>query len=119
MSTGLSSPVISHSALPNVVGGVFTMTRGISPGVGLIRMIAEPQFTATVGDLTIDYSGTQIRIRNCAINTHTLQRELIRTSVTTRRSMPVMWTVQVLDRRWAWRYKRISGKYNERCQMER
>lgn len=114
MSTGLSSPVISHSALPNVVGGVFTMTRGISPGVGLIRMIAEPQFTATVGDLTIDYSGTQIRIRNCAINTHTLQRELIRTSVTTRRSMPVMWTVQVLDRRWAWRYKRISGKYNER-----
>lgn len=114
MSTGFPQAIIAHSALPNVVGGTFTMLRGISPGVGLLQLPAEPQFTATVGDLTIEYAGVQIVIRNCAINTHTLQREMIRSSTLLRRPGPVMWTVQVMDRRWAWRYKRISGMYNER-----
>ena len=91
-----------------------TVSRGITPGVCILAFPAKPELNATVGDLTIWYEGQKIVFKNCAVNTHSLRREQPTGFTTARRSLATIYTVQVLDRRWAWRYKKISGEYNVR-----
>lgn len=114
MSSGFPQAKMTFSAIPEMIGGTATMSRGISPGIILLEMPTKPSLTTTVGTLQITYPGVNIRLPNCAVNTHTLKREIIRSSTYARRADSRMWTIQVMDRRWAWRYKKIEGEYNVR-----
>ncbi len=89
-------------------------SRGISPGVCLLRTIPEPVLLSQVGTLVIEYGSERIMLPNCAVNTHTLQLDQHPHQTTMKRSSPRTWQVQIMDRRWAWRYKKISGEYNVR-----
>jgi len=89
-------------------------SRGISPGVCILKTIPEPQLVSQVGTLLIEYGSERIMLPNCAVNTHTLTLDNHAHQTGMKRSSPRTWNVQIMDRRWAWKYKKISGEYNVR-----
>jgi len=91
--------------VPNL-GGSFELTRGVRPSSCKIYLPVQPSITRTVGTLRFSYAGGNIDFPQSALAPSTL-----RVFQDRRR---LVWTVQVYDRRWKWRYKRISGEYNVR-----
>lgn len=81
-------------------------THGVEPSV--CHMLAVPGPIPSVpGDLLFsEDTGNEVRLRDCAINRATLE------PVDTARGIRLV--LQVMDRRWRWRYRRISGEYNQR-----
>ena len=104
----------SFTGIQNTVGGSMVFSRGISPGVCILKTIPEPQLVSQVGTLLIEYGSERITLPNCAVNTHTLTLDNHAHQTGMKRSSPRTWNVQIMDRRWAWKYKKISGEYNVR-----
>lgn len=91
-----------------IIGWTFTHSRGVSPGICLLRMVVKPPLTPHISDLVITYDGgVRMVFPDCAVNTHSLRREKDRWG-------GWLWSIQIMDRRWEWRYKEINGEYNVR-----
>ena len=101
---------VSFQGIPDsiVVGGEMTYSRGITPSVCLLHMDAQPQYISEVGALQITYGDVRIVFPDCAVNTHSLR------IMKDQRRKPWRWSVQIMDRRWRWKYGSISGEYNVR-----
>lgn len=89
-----------------VLGAQMTHVRGVDPSVCLIRLVPDVTFDRFVDDLTLTYGGISLTATDVAVaavpGRWHLDREHYR------------WNAVALDRRWKWRYTRISGKYNVR-----
>lgn len=90
----------------DILGGQITLSRGVSPGVGALRML--PTTTvAIVGDLRFyQPSVSDIYLRDVATEPQSLS--------ILRSRQGYVWDIKILDRRWRWRYPTISGEYNSR-----
>lgn len=95
-----------YGGFTNIIGGDYTCSRGVQPGVFRLRTTAETTFNKYVGRLTLSFGSEVLQFENCATAPH-IQR------IAKGRGR-YQWTIQVYDKRWKWRYSRISGHYNVR-----
>lgn len=91
---------------PYIIGGEFTLSRGVQPSIARLRMITQPSTDPFHGTLRLRFGGELIDFGQCVTGPHTLRVWRDRT--------PMAWSIQVYDRRWKWRYPRITGEYNTR-----
>lgn len=89
-----------------IIGGEYTESRGVQPGVFRLRTGTEPSLPQKYGTLTLRYGSNVLQFDDCATATH-IQRVY-------QGRYPYTWSVEVYDKRWKWRYPRISGHYNTR-----
>lgn len=89
-----------------VLGIDFTYSRGVSPSTGLMKLVPLGTFDRFVDDLTLSFGGSSQTLTDVAVASCPLElfegRESFR------------WNCAIQDRRWRWRYPRISGTYNRR-----
>lgn len=85
----------------------FLFTHGIDPSVAVVHGIATVPPTAT-GDLVFMNFGQPIMtFRQCALDPTTVSNPLVRRGFRMR--------FNICDRRWTWRHKLVSGRYNVRA----
>lgn len=89
-----------------VLGAEFTNVRGVEPGVGLVRLVPASSFDRLVADLTLSYGGATVVLKDAAVAEVSGRWRLDRDAY--------RWSALIMDRRWKWRYPRISGSYNVR-----
>ena len=78
---------------------------GITPSVCQIRIAPQFGWPAEIGTLTItDSNGTILNFEGCAVDRATVQRD----------GSGMIVAVDIIDRRWLWRFGEISGRYNVR-----
>lgn len=91
---------------PNM-GAEMEFSRGVRPSSCRLWIPSRPVINRKVGTLKFTYGGTTIEFPQAAIAPATLRVFQDRTKI--------IWTIQIYDRRWKWRYPRISGEYNKRA----
>lgn len=90
-----------------IEGAVMTHIRGIKPSVCQLRVHPNTMNEANYGDLYFGMDGIPLlHFRDCAIDEGTMRVQKGRTGP--------RWDLKVYDRRWRWRYGRITGEYNLR-----
>lgn len=77
---------------------------GVQPARGTLKMFPQYGIPDENGDLTITYNGTTVTIPNMHIDWATYERNSGGQTV----------SVQLIDERWTWKNKFISGRYNFR-----
>lgn len=82
----------------------YTLAHGITPGTASIEMAPQAVLPASDGTLTFFFGGVVIPLPFCRLNAFSFNRS----------ENGLVWTVQILDRRWRWQFGRISGIYNVR-----
>jgi hypothetical protein len=91
-----------------VLGGKMTLSRGVRPSRGKLYLLPETTFDRKVGLLEFAFpSGGSIQFPDSALLTNTFRPHPNHNRDAWR------WSVQVVDRRWKWKYARINGTYNE------
>jgi hypothetical protein len=100
--------LVTFSTIPNdhIIGGEMTMSWGIEPSSAIITMIPMKTLPKAVGQLDFRFQGKVVSLKECAISPTTLRIHKFRKGH--------VWSVQIFDRRWRWRYPTISGEYNKR-----
>jgi hypothetical protein len=97
----------TFGAVAYITGGQMTFSRGVQPSRCLLRKVAVDGITFSTATLNLVYDANVITLPNCAVvevrNRHKYGRE------------GWLQDVVVVDRRWMWKYARISGVYNERA----
>jgi hypothetical protein len=81
-----------------------TFTHGISPSVFTLRTVPHTNFIAKVGDLIMAFGSNKLTLKDCAVDAASLEVNDDGTE----------WTINILDRRWRWKFGEISGWYNRR-----
>lgn len=98
---------VAFDDLPSI-GGRMVITRGVTPS--LCQFIAVPSATEILdrkyGDLVWTYGATSVTFSDCAVVACPLRIHHGRPGYT--------YEMIVADRRWKWRYPRITGEYNKR-----
>lgn len=90
-----------------LLGGRMTFSRGIRPSRGKLYMLPEHTFDRKVGLLEFTFPSTgTIRFPDSAVLTNTFRPHM-------RNRDGWRWSIQVVDRRWKWKYPTIDGVYNE------
>ena len=89
--------------------GSMTLLPGISPSSATIVTVPQSAILPDIGTLQFDWSdggGDDVTITflDCAVNQAALRRD----------GNAYVWTIQILDRRWRWRFGEINGEYNKR-----
>lgn len=98
MSLSISFPNVSHFR-----GADFVYPVGEEPGCCEATITPQSNIPSSVGDLVISDGERTLTFVGCAVD---------RSSVV---FVPGQtWKLRILDRRWKWRYPRISGHWNER-----
>ncbi len=99
------SDLISIASFPGATSiqtAAYTLTHGISPGMGTI--VCNPGVSPqAVGNLTFSDGTRTVTIPNCRVDSGSF--ELSRSGKTV--------NLRVFDRRWMWQYGEISGHYND------
>ena len=96
--------IVSFPGINHIIGGTYTLSHGISPGICTIQMTPQLNFPAAGGTLTFFYDGTTISFVDCKIDKHSLRKS----------DRGEVWEVSIFDRRWKWQFGEISGQYNLR-----
>lgn len=89
-----------------VLGIDFPHSRGVSPSTGLMRIVPRTSFDRVVGDLALSFNGSSGTLTDVAVTAVPQENFEDRDAF--------RWNVALQDRRWRWRYPRISGTYNRR-----
>lgn len=95
-----------YSGRNDFIGGDYTTSRGVQPGVFRLRMAAEPTVGRNNGPLTLSFGSQSMTFQNCATAPYIQRIRKGRNAYE--------WSVKVYDKRWKWRWPRISGHYNIR-----
>jgi len=101
----MSSPqgLISFPGLTTFTRAEYVLSHGISPGTCTIEMPQELISDLEMsGDLTFSYADESFTLYNCVVDSANIDRGL----------GGFIARVQILDRRWQWRFGAISGHYN-------
>lgn len=95
--------LVEFPGLPVLTSASFTLSHGILPSVLTFNTIPSTDFIPQVGDMKITYIGEEILFKDCAVIKANL-----------RISNGFRWSIMIQDRRWKWRFGKISGRYNVR-----
>lgn len=98
--------LVTFPGLSPNIGAEMELSRGVRPSSCRLYFPVQPTIGRTVGTLRFTYGGNQIDFPQAALAPSTLRVFQDRNRL--------VWTIQIYDRRWKWRYKRISGQYNQR-----
>ncbi len=101
---GLAS--VTFPGLQNVIGGEFTLRRGVRPSIATVWIVPQDGLNLPPGTLTFTLDGTQLSFPEARIETANLRMEYT--------AKYQRWAVQIADRRWKWTYGNIDGEYNIR-----
>lgn len=88
------------------IAASFTLSRGVLPSVCTFICLPQDNFDPGPGTLTFSQGGTVIQFPGCTVDAANLRKW--------RDGDRWRWSVQILDRRWAWAGKTIGGTYNVR-----
>ena len=89
--------------IPGVLSAQFTMSHGVTPSSGTIECVVPEQFP-DVGTLEISDGELGVRLVDCKLAAVSYRSgRQGRTAV-----------VQIIDRRWRWQFRQITGVYNAR-----
>lgn len=89
-----------------ITRGDFLFTHGISPSVAVVHGVARATLPR-IGDLVFsDFGAPFMTFRDCALDPTLMEMPL------TKRGFRFRYNI--VDRRWRWKYKLISGRYNVR-----
>lgn len=96
--------VMSFPGINQIISGNYSLIHGISPGVAQLVIAPQLNFIGTGGDFVIAFDSVRIVLPNSRLDKHSF------------RNTPngFTWRLDILDRRWKWRFPTISGTYNLR-----
>lgn len=99
---------VRFPGLQQVISAQFALGHGISPSVCSIQCAPQPpSFTPAPGALEFRFGNTRLRFFNCIIDDFHASLG----------PSGEIWTLQILDRRWMWRFAEpIWGQYNQRLE---
>lgn len=87
-------------------GVVAPLVRGVSPSTFTLYSLPVDPLDVSNGTLTLSYGGSTVNLPGCAVASASFVKH-------TDGRHPV-WCIKVLDRRWKWAGKTISGDWNRR-----
>lgn len=90
-----------------VIGAEMTLSRGVTPSVCTLLCVPQDNLSLGEGTLEFHYDGqAMVSLPGCLPSRPYLRRDM--------RGKRQIWSLQVLDRRWKWKGRRITGRYNLR-----
>ncbi len=95
---------LSFPGVAQVISWSYTLSHGISPGVAQVEIAPQFGVPAEIGTMTISFGDVALVFPACVLDSANVRRD--------RSGMVV--SLAILDRRWAWRFGAISGRYNLR-----
>ncbi len=98
---------ISFAGLSGIRGFSFSFSRGVTPSVCTVYCLPQAEMNLPPGTLTLSYNGNGIAFPGCAVKTTFIRKPADKL-------WPIQ-SVQIMDRRWQWAGKVISGDYNRRA----
>src|SRR5579871_3314191 len=98
--------LLSFPGIDLVRSWSFTLSHGITPGVAHVEIAPQSDVPAEIGTMTISFGDVELDFPGCVLDSAQVRRD--------RSGMVVH--LAILDRRWAWRYGAVSGRYNLRQQ---
>jgi len=96
--------LLSFPGLDQVRSWSFTLSHGITPDVAHVEIAPQFGVPAEIGTMVISFGGVELDFPGCVLDSAQVRRD--------RSGMVVH--LAILDRRWAWRYGAISGRFNLR-----
>lgn len=90
--------------IDQVVSATYTLSHGITPGTAVLELAPQLNFTGALGPLIFTFGEFVFEFADCLVVQHSIRRG----------GDGLIWSLSVLDRRWAWVYGSISGSYNVR-----
>ncbi|MBS0263892.1 MAG: hypothetical protein JSS02_18280 [Planctomycetes bacterium] len=97
-------PLLEFPGVEYVRSWSLTLSHGVTPSVALVEIAPQFDMPAEVGTLTLTFGDVVLTFPGCALDRATVRRD--------RAGMIV--SLAILDRRWAWRFGQITGRYNLR-----
>ncbi len=98
------TPLLTNPGVGQIVSLSATISHGISPSVFTLVIAPQDDFEGAAGDLVLFDGQATIRLVDCKVDRHTFEYN----------AAGQIWRLQLLDRRWKWRWGAISGFYNAR-----
>jgi hypothetical protein len=99
-----TTPLFTFPGIENIVSLSGTFTHGITPSVFTLVIAPQDDFEGIAGDLVLFDGEATITFADCKVDRHSFEFN----------AQGQIWRLQVLDRRWKWRWGNISGFYNQR-----
>ncbi len=96
--------IASFPGVQRMQSASFVLTHGISPSVAQLSIAPQATPPSDYGTLRFTYGQVQVELTDCKIDHGTVDRNTSGEIV----------SLSILDRRWRWRFGRISGIYNTR-----
>lgn len=92
---------VTFPGITRILSADMIYSVGEQPSRCVVTFVPQANVTANVGDLVIDDGTTSLTFQNAAVKPSSVNRH-----------QPLSWRVLIEDRRWKWRYGKISGHYN-------
>lgn len=93
----------------NIVSAEMSLVRGISPSICSAVVVPYDGMNLPPDTLTFLFNGNLWQFNNCAVVGAPMRRRIVRDG-----QYRWLWSVQIADRRWKWKFGSISGTYNQR-----
>ena len=88
-----------------IVGATFSYSaHGITPSICSLEIAPQESFITRLGDLTLLFGNQRQVFPDCLVDTASFQWD----------TRGQLWSFKILDRRWKWKWGKISGSYNIR-----
>src|SRR5262249_10682006 len=102
----MSAPqgVASFPGVNQLLDASITCVHGISPSVAVLTIVPQPGLTTEIGSLRFEFDSLVLEVPDCKVDQGSIERN----------AGGEIWRLSILDRRWRWRFGRISGSYNVR-----
>lgn len=101
----MSAPqgLIHFPGVQQIISGRYVLSHGITPSRAVIEIAPQANILAAVGTLTLTFGSVRLQFPGSLLDTLTLRFQGAH-----------QWTLDILDRRWRWRFGEVWGRYNAR-----
>src|SRR5262245_57579654 len=96
--------LLTFPGLQQIVSWSYTLSHGITPGVAHVEIAPQFGVPAEIGTMIISFGDIELAFPGCVLDCANVRRD----------GAGMVVNLAILDRRWAWRYGQISGRYNVR-----
>src|SRR5262249_31497791 len=96
--------LLSFPGLQQILSWSYTLSHGITPGVAHVEIAPQLGVPAEIGTMVISFGDVELAFPTCVLDCPNVGRD----------GSGMVVSLAILDRRWAWRYGQISGRYNIR-----
>src|SRR5579863_830540 len=96
--------LLAFPGLEQVRSWSFTLSHGITPGVAHVEIAPQAGVPDEIGTMVISFGDLALTFPSCALDSAQIRRD----------ASGMVVQLAILDRRWAWRYGAVNGRYNIR-----